>query len=421
MKPLKGIVISINDEDVTLLGNDGLFYSVPHPQHVPMLGEELSIPAQSTSPHATKKEQWFSAKHVKRWGLIASICLLILTSVIFSPRTADASYIVALDINPSVEIYLDKQYKVLKVVAITDDATALLQPLKLKGKDLSNAIYEITSQAKVEGYLSQSVESMLDSKQVVATIVPLDTSVDDDILVTQIQQQLSTVNEEEILIRTTSIETLEMAHKEQLPVYKYEVVKTIESQGIDIDTTLIQTHSAVELVEKYNIDPKQVKDKTKENAPSSNKQRQNEKKEEKKVEKDNKQREKEQRKQEKNKQKEDKKQDKKIEKVPDKPNNDTKEKDNKGTKQKEDKKKDNSKTIKDQQKEKSKNNNDRNNKPDKNNKNNNNNSKEKNNDSKKDSKSNKDSTSNNKNKDKNSNASNNKNTNKNNKGNKNNE
>ncbi len=332
MKANKGIVMSINDDSITLLGSDGIFYSIAHPNHVPLLGEELPIPVQSASKHASRMERWFSTKQIKRWGLVASICLLILTTVMFFPRAAEASYIVALDINPSVELYLDKQYKVIKVVAMSNDATTILQPLKLKGKDLSNAIQEITTQAKVEGFLPQSVERSMIDMQVVATVVRLDASMDEATLVTQVQQQLGTVENEEILIRTTSKETLEQAHKEQLPVYKYEVVQSLESKGINLEQEVIQSHSVGELVEIYNIDPTQLENTSKQkNNDKLNNNKQNNKKEEKEIEKNNKQLEKEEKKQEKNKQKEEKQQNKnnKEEKQQDKQNsmNDNKDQD----------------------------------------------------------------------------------------------
>lgn len=58
---------------------------------------------------------------------------------------------ITLDINPSVEINLDKEDKVISVVALNEDAKEITKGIE-KGNALDNAISTITANLVNEGY-----------------------------------------------------------------------------------------------------------------------------------------------------------------------------------------------------------------------------------------------------------------------------
>lgn len=312
MKAAKGIVVSINESDITLLGNDGVFYSVPLPEHVPLLGEELSITEAQLigKPAFTRFNQWFTTKRVRSWGIVATLFLLLLSSIIFFPYSVEASYVVALEINPSMELYINKDHKVIKVIAVSDDATTILQPLTLKGKDLATAVKAITDQAKKEGYLSNEDITTSFASPIVATVVDWKQTQDEAALKGQVEELLqASFSGDEVMVTSTTRQTLEQAHQEKLPVFKYQVVQTIESKGIILEQDTIKSLSSDKLVETYHIDPmklidvdQKAKDKKKE-------------KEDKRQEKDAKKIDKEREKQEKEKLKEREKEKKELEKI----------------------------------------------------------------------------------------------------------
>lgn len=263
MKAAKGIVVSINESSITLLGNDGIFYSLPLPEHVPLLGEELLIPETQLAgkPASTRLNQWFTTKRVRSWGIVATLFLLLLSSVLFFPYSVEASYVVALEINPSMELYINKDHKVIKVVAVTDDATMILQPLTLKGKDLATAVKAITEQAKKDGYLSNESITTSIASPVVATVVDWKQTQNEAALKDQVEELLKeSFSDNEVMVTSTNRQTLEQAHEEKLPVFKYQVVQTLESQGIILEQETIKALSSDKLVDTYHIDPKQLID-----------------------------------------------------------------------------------------------------------------------------------------------------------------
>ena len=66
-----------------------------------------------------------------------------------------------LDVNPSIEIQLDKDNKVYDFVAINDDASVLLTEIDLKGVEVNTAIYAVVGLLYSNGYLSEENNSIL--------------------------------------------------------------------------------------------------------------------------------------------------------------------------------------------------------------------------------------------------------------------
>ena len=76
-----------------------------------------------------------------------------------TPVLADAT--VYLDVNPSVEIEIDSENRVVKCTAGNDDATLILEGLELDGVRLSTAVSAIVGSMYINGYLNDSANSIL--------------------------------------------------------------------------------------------------------------------------------------------------------------------------------------------------------------------------------------------------------------------
>ena len=69
--------------------------------------------------------------------------------------------IVAIDVNPSVEIALNKSYRVLSVKANNEDAASLIKDKSFKNKNFDTVISELTMSLSSSGYINKNKNSIL--------------------------------------------------------------------------------------------------------------------------------------------------------------------------------------------------------------------------------------------------------------------
>lgn len=75
--------------------------------------------------------------------------------------TAQAETLLYLDVNPSVEMTLDEDNRVISVVAGNEDASDILHGLDLEDVDLNTALNAIVGSMYIHGYLSEDSNSIL--------------------------------------------------------------------------------------------------------------------------------------------------------------------------------------------------------------------------------------------------------------------
>lgn len=143
MTGLKAVVLEKKGSTLTVLTSDGSFKKVRRRDAVEV-GQEIEIPAVRSLPNL-------------RIGVsIAAIFLIAFMSVFgwnaFQPGTAVA--MVSLDINPSLQISLDRKGRVLELEALNPDAEQVLSELSLKGEGLNEALDQIIEQSAKLHYLN---------------------------------------------------------------------------------------------------------------------------------------------------------------------------------------------------------------------------------------------------------------------------
>lgn len=132
-------------------------------------GEE-QLPAETPVPTQTATP---AVSHARRGRVIRQLVAAVLCLVLFgaglfvgylipetvtSPTTETRVY---LDVNPSLELSLDIDNRVLSCTAANEDAQTVLQGLNLEGTDLRTALSAIVGAMYVKGYLTTSDNSML--------------------------------------------------------------------------------------------------------------------------------------------------------------------------------------------------------------------------------------------------------------------
>ncbi len=73
----------------------------------------------------------------------------------------DAETFVYLDVNPSIELWMDCETKIVECLAVNEDAKAILVGLKLEGVDMNTALTAIVGSMYVNGYFTEDSNSIL--------------------------------------------------------------------------------------------------------------------------------------------------------------------------------------------------------------------------------------------------------------------
>ncbi|WP_163579008.1 anti-sigma factor domain-containing protein [Gracilibacillus saliphilus] len=145
---IKGVVMEVQEHQVVLMCDDGTFCNVPHDQHdIPAVGEYVT--------YRVKKSPLLLGNRKQVLPLIALAAILlfaIMNVSLFQPQ--QSAYLLAVDINPSMELSLDEDLHVIEITGLNEDANRVIKDLDVKGQGIDKVINEIVVRLKNDNYLS---------------------------------------------------------------------------------------------------------------------------------------------------------------------------------------------------------------------------------------------------------------------------
>lgn len=152
----RGVVLETQPGAITVLTPQGEFNNIPWSQlPYPQVGAEVTF--------ALPMERKSIFRH-NRVMAIAACLLIMFFSVtiwtgIFLPSRQQVVAYVNVDINPSIELGLNKQGKVVQAIGLNRDGELLLQKLKLISLAADQAVESITNAAMAGNYLQAGKEN----------------------------------------------------------------------------------------------------------------------------------------------------------------------------------------------------------------------------------------------------------------------
>jgi len=102
-----------------------------------------------------KKSGW------KKYAAVAAIALLMIGGGGMYLQNSAVDSVIELDVNPSIELSVNKKERVVEAKALNDDAKVILDDMDLKGTDLDVAVNALIGSMMKHGYLSQMQNSIL--------------------------------------------------------------------------------------------------------------------------------------------------------------------------------------------------------------------------------------------------------------------
>lgn len=152
MSKLKGIVVKTKGRFMWVATEDRQFLRLPVPKDGVSQGQEVWV---------DPSEEISSAYHYK--ALAACIILLLLVGTVFAAVFPGENAVahLALDINPSMELAINRHNLIIEAVPLNEDAELLLKDLPLKNKEVYEALKLLIHQAQTAGYLTPDKDNLI--------------------------------------------------------------------------------------------------------------------------------------------------------------------------------------------------------------------------------------------------------------------
>ena len=113
----------------------------------------------------TYEEKKPSYNWLPKLAIGMACAVLVISSLFFSnvfmSNGSDVAAVISLDVNPSIEIKINKKEKVLDVLALNEDAKVIIGDMDFKGSDLDVAVNALIGSLIRNGYLDDLQNSIL--------------------------------------------------------------------------------------------------------------------------------------------------------------------------------------------------------------------------------------------------------------------
>ncbi len=225
----KGTVIEIYYDSIVVMAEDCTFKRIKKSDG---LEEGMEIYFEDRD---IIKNSNFTIKNISKG--VAAVLIFAVTSLYvlgFWNENYKSVALLAVDINPSVEMEINKNYRVIKISALNEEASKL--PLEdLKNYPLIDALEEIVEMVETAGYIKKD-----ESNRVLVTSVELKSNDEGDKnldnLIMEGKKKIEEVSNErgqqiEVVTIKSDRETLNKAKEENISVGKMEIYKEIEDEN----------------------------------------------------------------------------------------------------------------------------------------------------------------------------------------------
>ncbi|MBK4744114.1 anti-sigma factor domain-containing protein [Bacillus cereus] len=152
----KGIVMDIKKHSVVVLTPNGEFITCKRKGDSCIIGEEISFDEQE------QKASHFSIPSFLKPASILVACFLFAVLFFYNQPEEKVFAYVSVDINPSLEVSVTKDFRVIDLQACNDDGRRILKELKQwENKQLQEVIRTIINQSQEDKYLTNDKQVML--------------------------------------------------------------------------------------------------------------------------------------------------------------------------------------------------------------------------------------------------------------------
>ncbi|OJV64573.1 MAG: hypothetical protein BGO41_13270 [Clostridiales bacterium 38-18] len=191
----KGIVLSVHENYSIILTNDNQYKRIKNKAGL-LVGQKIWVNSEDLYTANNNIISMFNRRSI----VAAAALIAIVFSSLFGLNLYQMSYatatVVTIDINPSVQLELNANDKVLRYTALNEDAASLALEA-IKGMSVEDAVETVVSLAIENGFIDS--EDLIDD-YVLVTTIPVKRSLKNDVTVSNIESKLEEkITDSEIL------------------------------------------------------------------------------------------------------------------------------------------------------------------------------------------------------------------------------
>lgn len=223
----KGIVMESGEKWTVVLTPHGEFVKIPaHPHHLE--GKEVFFHPAAVGATSVKKSR------IPKWarGLSAAVACLLLILTVFPFGAGTSAYAaVTIDINPSIELEVDRDTLVINASSMNEKGQEILQAFDWKNKRLTVVTVQIVEIAEQKGFMNAQNQVLITT-----TYYEEEDEAEQNIepLIEEATETVNTENEITFVIVEGKKEWQEEAKEKNVPPGAYMLVKQAEQQGIQL-------------------------------------------------------------------------------------------------------------------------------------------------------------------------------------------
>lgn len=243
---MKAVVFRISGNKTAVYTKEGDFLEIPTPKNTPGVGQMIEINVKPT--------QWHIKHSILKYSIAAAVFILILTLGLLNPLmwpgTAVAN--VALDVNYGMELYVNKQARVVDVKDVNGQLNGVLKDLDLKNMDVYEAINLILTEAKTKGVLKE------EKNLVLASVIPIQdvgqNLIDNNRLTSVIREAMVSNNISGIVMAGKADEEIEArAENFGLTVNQYQIYERCLQDGKKIHADDFRSENIQQTLKNSNV------------------------------------------------------------------------------------------------------------------------------------------------------------------------
>ena len=246
-----GIVVKIQGEKAIVVSEAGIFERVQHREGM-FVGQKI-LYGDKDIIDKKKKYKYF----IPAIASIASVFILLMSYFKFFYNDPIYAYI-AVDINPSLELMINKDNTVIDVTALNEDGEIVLSNVKYKGELLEKVVYKIIKNSEEQGIIvkSEKKEIVLISTAFADKKQPAEKELFNDRLITSLKNEIDKEPDNNIDIQfvEVSIDTRKLASETEVSMGKYLIYEKAKEKGKDIPISVLKSSNLNKLIEENDID-----------------------------------------------------------------------------------------------------------------------------------------------------------------------
>lgn len=236
-----GLVIKIKGKSCVVLTPEGEYRKVPLPKDGAVkVGQEIRLGRKKSFPY------------LRHFMVAASLLIFILAGQLYLGQTPPAAAYLTIDINPSVELAISVDRKVVSARSLNSDGERVLAEVRIKGRDLREAVELIVAQAVADQYLREK-----DDNIILATLTVDGDSepvVDLDSVYAAIKSPVESGGvDAEVIIEPVQPEMRQEAARSGISTGRYLLLQKSGKKGVPVSVSEISTMSLGKLEKEKKV------------------------------------------------------------------------------------------------------------------------------------------------------------------------